>query len=76
MTARIRKTTRRILPTSIDNPPTPFAPSKKLTSPITKNAIAALNINTPFEVNELKIKMQIRNQYRSENLNKENHSLA
>ena len=76
MTARIRKTTRRILPTSIDNPPRPLAPSKKLTNPKTKNAIAALNINTPFEVNELKIKMQIRNQYRSENLNKENHSLA
>jgi len=58
MIARIKKTTRRILPISIDRPAIPFAPSKKLTNPKTKNTTAALNINTPLEVNELKIKMQ------------------
>jgi hypothetical protein len=44
MTERIKKTKRKVFPISKDIPPTPLAPSSIATKPITKKAIAALNI--------------------------------
>lgn len=43
-TASTKKTARRVLPISIDKPPTPPAPSIKATNAIIKNAIAARTI--------------------------------
>lgn len=46
ITARARKTKRRILPISIDIPAMPDAPNIKATSARIKNAMAALNMLT------------------------------
>jgi hypothetical protein len=49
MTERIRKTKSKVRPKSKESPPIPFDPKRIATTPIIKNAMAALNIIDSFD---------------------------
>jgi hypothetical protein len=49
MTERIRKTKSKVRPKSKERPPIPFDPKRIATTPIIKNAMAALNIIDSFD---------------------------